>query len=77
MEMIEEKDCRSEGRKISEKSDLTAMMKTTVMGSIHSMAANAIQKSQDETKTSSFAERKRALGDLQRKIKRTVLAMLS
>lgn len=77
MEMTKERDCRNQERKISERLDLTAMMKTTVMGSMHSMAANAIKKSQDETEISSIAKSERTLGELQRKIKRTVLAMLS
>lgn len=77
MEMTKERDRRNQERKISERLDLTAMMKTTVMGSMHSMAANAIKKSQDETEISSIAKSERNLGELQRKIKRTVLAMLS
>lgn len=75
--MTKERDRRNQERKISERLDLTAMMKTTVMGSMHSMAANAIKKSQDETEISSIAKSERNLGELQRKIKRTVLAMLS
>lgn len=78
MEMTKERDCRNQEKKISERLDLTAMMKTTVMGSMRSMAANAIKKkSQDETEISSIAKSERTLGELQRKIKRTVLAMLS
>lgn len=43
MEMTDKRDSRKQERKISESLDLTATMKTTLMGSMHSMAANAIQ----------------------------------
>lgn len=77
METTKERDHRNQERKISERLDLTAMMKITVMGSMHSMTANGIKKSQDETDISGIAKSERTLGELQRKIKRTVLATLS
>lgn len=58
MQATEQRAHRNQERKIPEGLDLTAMIKTTILGSIHIMAANAIQNMRRKWRLTALQKRK-------------------
>lgn len=77
MQMTEQRTHRNQERKIPEGQHLIAMIKTTIMRISTQHGCKCHTKYEDEIEISSAAKRETALGEFQRKIKRTMFAMLS